>query len=153
MKERKSARALIINEKNEVLLEKFEFPKVKGNKVLWVTPGGGLKDDETYEIALERELYEELGLEVTINSNPVLVKDVLIEGKIEMFNSHEVYYLLNLNSNQVFNLKNMTKNEIDTLQGIKWWTLQELKEIANFAPPEIKEILEKNSKLAQSENV
>lgn len=145
MKEKKCARAFIMNEKNQILLEKFAFIEVKGNKELWVTPGGKLKKDETYKTALERELYEELGIKVTIDSDPVLVKDVLIDGKEDVFTSHEVYYLLKIYSNQLFSLKNMTEKERKTFQGLKWWSKQELEEIANFAPVEIIDIFQINN--------
>jgi len=40
----------------------FTFTE-QGNKVFWITPGGKLNKDETYQVAFERELYEELMIE------------------------------------------------------------------------------------------
>ena len=146
MEERRCARVFIINEKNQILLQKFEFTQVKGNKVLWVTPGGGVKGSESYKQTIERELFEELRLEISIENEPILEKDVLIDGKKGEFNSHEVYYLLTLNSKHEFSLKNMTNNEKNTFQGLKWWSIEKLREQNNFAPEEITKILEDNSK-------
>lgn len=146
MEERKCARAFILNENNEILLEKFEFKKVIGNKVLWVTPGGGVKENETYEVALERELYEELGIKTSISSEPIFVKDVPIYGKEGEFVSHEVYYLIYLDSSIKFSLENMTESERDTFIDLKWWSVEELQDNINFAPNEMREIIKKHAR-------
>ncbi|MDO7204516.1 NUDIX hydrolase [Paraclostridium bifermentans] len=81
MRIRYCSRAFIINKENKILLQRFEFPQINGNKTLWVTPGGGIEENEIYEEALERELYEELNIKIQINEAPVLTLDVLIDGK------------------------------------------------------------------------
>lgn len=55
---RLSTRALIIDERDRVLLVRFSFP----DSVVWAAPGGGIDDGESDHDALRRELLEEVGL-------------------------------------------------------------------------------------------
>lgn len=139
MKIRNCSRALIINKENKILLQRFEFPKNNGNKILWVTPGGGLKNNESYEDALLRELYEELGIKIKIYEAPVLILDVPIDGIKETFISHEVYYLISFRENIDIFLNNMTNNEKNTFKGMKWWSKEELYSLNpnEYAPGDI----------------
>lgn len=54
--------AALVNEKGEVLLA--QRPEGKSMAGLWEFPGGKLEEGETPEVALVRELEEELGLEI-----------------------------------------------------------------------------------------
>ena len=135
MKIRNNSRAFIVNEKNEILLQKFEFSFTGKLKILWVTPGGGVEEDENFEQALERELYEELGLKINVEDESILTLDIPFDGKNGKFISHEVYYLIRLSKKTVFSLTNMEEGEKNTFHDIKWWNLKELEETKDKFEP------------------
>ena len=79
MQRSKIAVGVIYNhDKTQVLISK----RLKGTHLqgLWEFPGGKCEPGETIELALARELHEELGLEV-IHSNPL----IMIEHDYEKF--------------------------------------------------------------------
>lgn len=54
---RQRVSALVIQHKKILLVEEIDVAH-------WSTPGGGIKDGETHEIALRRELQEECGITI-----------------------------------------------------------------------------------------
>lgn len=54
-----SARALLVNPQERVLLMKLAF---NAHQTIWITPGGSLHPGESFEDALRREICEETGL-------------------------------------------------------------------------------------------
>ena len=59
--EREIARAILIDDKNRVCLEKILDDDGFGPRDYYETPGGGIKPNETHVQALQREIEEEVG--------------------------------------------------------------------------------------------
>lgn len=63
---RKVARAIIFNAKGEVAVHHIYRDDQFGKQAYLETPGGGVDEGESYEMALEREVKEELGAHVQV---------------------------------------------------------------------------------------
>ncbi len=59
---REVVRAIIFNKDNKIALHKLYATDMFGFRDYYETPGGGLKEGETHEQGLKRELVEELGV-------------------------------------------------------------------------------------------
>src|SRR6266446_3466641 len=63
MRRRPSARLLVIDPDNRVLLFRFVFKRGPlAGQDYWATPGGGLEAGESFADAARRELFEEIGI-------------------------------------------------------------------------------------------
>lgn len=58
---REVVRAVLLDENNNVCLEKIEDDDMFGHRDYYETPGGGIKEGETHGQALNRETSEEVG--------------------------------------------------------------------------------------------
>lgn len=100
-------RAIVVDEAGY-----FYFVRVKrdddfGNVTLIETSGGGVEVDESLDLAIKRELQEELGAVVNIVSKIGIVSDYY-----NLIHRHNInhYYLCKVTS---FGEKNLTKDEIE----------------------------------------
>ncbi len=62
MEERNVVSAIIINNKNEVLLQKKSLDYLFSDEGFWCLFGGKIEEKESKEEALKRELYEEINI-------------------------------------------------------------------------------------------
>lgn len=63
---RKVARAIIFNELGEVAIHHIHRDDQFGRQSYLETPGGGVDEGESYEMAVERECLEELGAHIAV---------------------------------------------------------------------------------------
>lgn len=132
MKQRKSGRAILLNERDQVLLMRHEDsapvdpvrPEVPG---YWATPGGGIEAGESAVEALRRELQEELGLMDVAIGRRVGVREVQLDlPGIGAVLSHETFYECRVSETPVLNREGLSEWERRVLQTIRWWSREEL---------------------------
>ncbi|MFT0609643.1 NUDIX domain-containing protein [Rhodococcus qingshengii] len=74
---RRSARALIVDHSYRILLCKF---RSRSDETYWITPGGRCEERETPRGTLERELREEVGLELRTTQPLVWRQTIMIQS-------------------------------------------------------------------------
>jgi 8-oxo-dGTP diphosphatase len=120
---RTAVRALLLDPDDRVLLVRFEFPRV----TVWATPGGGKEIDEDDEVALRRELDEELGLtEVTIGPHIWSRLHVIpfLDGNWDGQRDH--IYLVRSPRFEPAPRLSWEQLRAERLYEMRWWTLQEV---------------------------
>ena len=143
---RKSCRAVIISPYSEILLIKIDNPE--GSWFGWITPGGGVNENEDEITALQRELYEELGERKLAIGQKVWMRFHSFPWKGDIVEQHEVFYLVHANRFDPKPSMHPDTPELSELKAFRWWTLQELQVTHDDLAPEklyfyLKELLEK----------
>ena len=126
MRVRKSARAIVIDSKNQIFLFQYMFDYLEDSKVIWITPGGSLEEGESFEDALKREVYEELGLQLTKECPELYYRNPIYTLKSgEKVQSVEKFFLVALD-NESFSFEHWTESEKKRIWTGKWWSVEEI---------------------------
>ena len=132
---RPSARGIILDETDRILLCRFEFNRDGRQSVVWSTPGGGVEPGETLLAALRRELLEEVGLEFTGDPPHVWHQEVVRTGLQSGYDGWiNDYFLIRT---AAFTPRGaMTDAELaaEGVTGFRWWAVPE---IAAYQGPDL----------------
>jgi len=129
---RKTARVLLLDGQNRLLLIRMHDPNVSDTegKVLerayWVTIGGEMEPGEDIATTAKRELLEETGLAGAKPGPPVWTAEhvLCVHGKNRLM--QESFVLARTDATEL-NRGGWTALEREVIQDMKWWTLEELR--------------------------
>lgn len=112
--------AVIINDKSVLLIE-----HLKDGKKYWLVPGGGVKFGENLIEALERELKEELSINIHVN-------DLLFSS--DSISKNENRHILNLYFSCRHEFGNMQLGEDERLNNFGYFSADSLKDMTIIPP-------------------
>jgi 8-oxo-dGTP diphosphatase len=128
---RPSARAIILDENDRILLCRFEFARDGRQVVVWATPGGGVEPGESLLAALRRELMEEVGLQIDHQAPPhVWHQEIVRAGHAAGYDGViNDYFLVRV---PAFTPRGSLSDEelaAENVTGLRWWPLAD---VANY---------------------
>lgn len=136
---RRAVRAVLLDQRDDVLLVRFEFPTA----TVWALPGGGLDDGESAELGLRRELREELGL-TDFHLGPHIWNR---EHIIPMITGHDgqqdQIHLVRVDRFEPEPTIGWEQMRAENVHEIRWWSLAEIGAAndTRFAPIALFELL------------
>ncbi|HEX2174043.1 MAG TPA: DNA topology modulation protein [Dehalococcoidia bacterium] len=138
---RPTARVIVLDERGRILLWRVVAPDVDA-PALWVTPGGTLEPDETYEQAALRELREETGLSAVTLGPCVWHRRHVWRWGDRWIDAVERFFLARVRSFEV-RTAGQSPGEQQVVKGYRWWSAEELAAATGerFAPRRIAQLL------------
>jgi 8-oxo-dGTP pyrophosphatase MutT (NUDIX family) len=128
--EREAARLLLLSPAGRVLLLRLE-PSFR--EPFWVTPGGGLDDGETIELAARRELLEEVGRDDLEIGPRLWTRDV--EFTWEEWHVRQREHTFLVLADREFDAV-VTHADIEPIVGSGWFDADELRALGETVYPE-----------------
>jgi len=123
---RHSARAIVLDEDDRILLCRFAIPEPAGT-VVWAAPGGGIERGETPLAALRRELHEEIGLVVATDPPHVWHQEVTAPGHAAGYDGVvNDYFLVRTSSFDPRGAMSDDELATENINGFHWWELQDI---------------------------
>ena len=129
-RDRPSARAILLNDKNEIALLHVKGRDDFGDRDHLETPGGGVEEGESFEAALCREMGEELGIKADI-----LAEVGIIANEYNLLERRDVqhYYLARAAGTVP---RALTEEEKDLLAEVLWVPAGEVLALYDARPVE-----------------
>lgn len=128
MRVRKTARAVMLDPDNRVLLFEFHLKAGmigEGPRQFWATPGGEIEPGEDVQAAIRREVAEETGIEGCTYGPELWFGSNLLTFNGVPTQTLERFFLVRSPS-IVLSTANWTALEKDVMRAHKWWTVEEL---------------------------
>lgn len=127
MRERPTARVVLLDGEDRILLMRGRLPDAPEGPDFWFTVGGGLEPGESLEDAARREAYEETGL-CDLVLGPVVWRDetILRDEHLEPLLFRQRYVLART-AGGALSRAGWQALEHALVDELRWWTLAELR--------------------------
>ena len=124
---RQAGRIFVLDEQQRVLLM-HERRDIGSDRSHWITPGGGVEAGESVAQAAMREVYEETGLRLELDSaaEPMYSERVSFDFAGQSFDQVNFYFLVQVPSGLPVAPAGHTETEQLVVLGYRWWPLAEL---------------------------
>jgi len=143
---RVGGRLLLIDADDRVLLIHETYEDAGSGRTHWLTPGGGVEDEEDPRQTAVREAFEETGIEVSLAADApeVLTTRRYWSWRDLHFDQVDHFFAARVPSGLAVQPQGLTDVEVLTLLGHRWWSVAELRETTEtILPPQLAEILER----------
>jgi 8-oxo-dGTP pyrophosphatase MutT (NUDIX family) len=138
---RPASRLIVIAPDDRVLLFKWAHELVRSpSGSVWITPGGGLEGDETYEQAAARELHEETGITVPIGPC-VWTRRHVFPWRVAPIDQRERFFVVRVTDTTI-SRDGWTATEHQHQSDGRWWSVDEIAASEEwFAPRRLASLL------------
>jgi 8-oxo-dGTP pyrophosphatase MutT (NUDIX family) len=138
---RPAARLIVIAPDDRVLLFKWTHELLRSpSGSVWITPGGGLEGDETYEQAAMRELREETGITVPLGAC-VWTRRHVFPWRVAPIDQRERFFVVRV-ADTALSRDGWMPWEHEHQTEERWWSVDEIAASDEwFAPPALASLL------------
>jgi 8-oxo-dGTP diphosphatase len=126
MRERLTARVLLLNPAGRILLMKGRLPGRPDGPAFWYSIGGGVEDGETVLQAAAREVVEETGLTDAVLGRTVWRDEVILRDIDHEKRLFKQYYVVARTAGGDPSRDGWLPHEHLLTDDMRWWTLGEL---------------------------
>jgi 8-oxo-dGTP pyrophosphatase MutT (NUDIX family) len=124
--ERHTARVVILNPLQEILLISVKLPWMHGPT--WTLPGGGIEADESAEACARREIFEETGYQYSGELTRHWYGTIEFSHQGKSFKVHEQYFFAPIQKTFKPTTSQMMDYEKDFTLDIAWCSLKQLEQ-------------------------
>lgn len=123
----RTASRVLVKAQGEVLLLRDTDPGVPGED-WWFTPGGGVDEGESYEQAAVREVFEEVGLEISEDQliGPIAHRFVIHGYSDRILEQEEYFFSIEIDERFEVHQEGLSERELLTIKEFAWIPLDDV---------------------------